>query len=69
MDNKLTPCEVAAAMSAWHLAIQAKISSDIPDVSVEELAMQYGHHTSTPENIDAVSHFFDWTKIMEFIYD
>lgn len=67
MDNQLTPCEVAAAMTCWHMAIQAKLNSDIPDVSLEELAMQYGRYTSTPESIDAVSHFYDWDKIMEFI--
>lgn len=69
MDNKLTPCEVAAAMTAWHMAIQAKLNSDLPEVSLEELAWQYGQHTTTPGDLEAVSHWYDWNSIMEFIDD
>jgi hypothetical protein len=65
--SKMNPCEFALAFQAWSMAIQAKLSHDLPNVSVEDLAKQYGQHTTTPENLDKVSHCFDWNTVMEFI--
>jgi hypothetical protein len=65
--SKMDPCEFALAFQAWSMAIQAKLSHDLPGISVEDLAKQYGQHTTTPENLDKVSHCFDWNTVMEFI--
>lgn len=62
----MNKCELVAAMTAWNLAIQHALS--IQDgIDLHELAHSYGKAISTPENIDAASHMFNWNQLMNII--
>lgn len=57
-------CELQAAMTAWHLAINHKLSHPSETEDFEELAQSYGRAISKPEHIEEASHFFNWTHIL-----
>lgn len=63
---ELTACEFMAAFQAWQMALTAKCDPKVEE-DVNDLALHYGKHISTPENIEAVSHCFDWDKILPII--
>ncbi len=65
--TNLTPCELAAALQVWQMAITAKCNDPSIPEDFDELAQHYGKHLTTPENLEAVSHCFNWDKILPII--
>ena len=55
------------AFTAWSLAIQSKLTADNPEESYEDLAHQFGKNITTETDLDLVSEFFDWDRLMDII--
>jgi hypothetical protein len=49
------------------MAITAKCNDPLIPEDFDELAQHYGKHLTTPENLEAVSHCFNWDKILPII--
>lgn len=60
----MTPERFRKAFQVWSLAIIEVCETGILELSIEELAYQYGARMSTREDINSVSQMFDFTKLL-----
>lgn len=63
----MNKCEAAAALLAWNMAINHKLSFPNDTTDILDLAHQYGKAISTPEHVDQASHLFNWPEIILLI--
>ena len=63
----MNKCELMAALQAWNMAILHAMTHNHTIDQVEWLAREYGAAISTPENVEAASHLFNWQELAKYI--